>query len=188
MLSGFSRKSIAPRRVACTAASIVAWPLIMMTGTSFSAARSRGEQADAVAVGERHVEEADVVAPLLELLLGDRDAAGDVDGVALERERLLEGGEDRGLVVDDEEMRVGHGENRLSRTVERRTRNRPGAGQRAAEPWHSRGPSDPGSQGVRSRGGRLFEVGSAYEENPPGRCAIGAAPDEIRPPRASGAR
>ena len=51
----------APRRVACTAVSIVAWPLIMMTGTSFFAARICAEEADAVAVGERDVEEAEVV-------------------------------------------------------------------------------------------------------------------------------
>ena len=68
------------------------------------------EQADAVAVGERDVEQHDVVAALAQPLLGDLDAAGDVDGVALERQRLLERGEDRGLVVDDEQVRPGHGE------------------------------------------------------------------------------
>ncbi len=39
VLSGFSRKLIAPRRVACTATSMVACPLIMMTGVSTLAAR-----------------------------------------------------------------------------------------------------------------------------------------------------
>jgi hypothetical protein len=40
VLIGFSRKLIAPRRVAFTAVSMVACPLIMMTGTSVFAARS----------------------------------------------------------------------------------------------------------------------------------------------------
>ena len=39
--SGFSRKSSAPSRVARTAASIVAWPLIMTTGMSLPLARNR---------------------------------------------------------------------------------------------------------------------------------------------------
>ena len=69
----------------------------------------RREELHAVAVGERDVEEAEVVGALLQLVLGDLHAAGDVDGVALERERLLERRQDRGLVVDDEEMRVRHG-------------------------------------------------------------------------------
>ncbi len=38
---GFSRKSLAPRRVARTAASMVAWPLIMTTGRSLPAVRMR---------------------------------------------------------------------------------------------------------------------------------------------------
>ena len=41
VLSGFSRKLSAPSRVARTAVSIVACPLIMMTGTSTFAARRR---------------------------------------------------------------------------------------------------------------------------------------------------
>ena len=82
----------------------------MMTGTSLPPARSRARSVEAVAVGERHVEQDEVVASLAESFLGDLDAAGDVDGVALERERLLQGGEDRRLVVDDEQMRSSHRE------------------------------------------------------------------------------
>ncbi len=86
VLSGFSRKLSAPRRVARTAASMVAWPLIMMTGVSLLAARMPlRESSTPSPSGSMHVEEAEVVAALLELLLGDLDAAGDVDGVALER-------------------------------------------------------------------------------------------------------
>jgi hypothetical protein len=42
--NGFSRKSMAPNRVARTAASIVAWPLIMITGVSLFALRSRSNR------------------------------------------------------------------------------------------------------------------------------------------------
>src|SRR5882672_8933986 len=49
---------------------------------------------DGDGIGKLHVEEAELVGALLELFFGDLHAAGDVDRVALERERLLEGGED----------------------------------------------------------------------------------------------
>ena len=116
-----------------------------------------------------------------ELLLGDLHAAGDVDGVALERERLLEGGEDRGLVVDDEEVRVRHGRSRLPRTVERRTRNRPGAGQRAAEPWHSRRPSDRRIAARKVSPARSFEARFCVRRHLPGRCRDWCRPGRDKP-------
>ncbi len=66
------------------------------------------EELDAVAVGQHHVEEAEVVGALLQLFLGDLDAAGDVDRVPLERQGLLQRREDRRLVVHDEEVRERH--------------------------------------------------------------------------------
>ena len=121
--SGFSRKSSAPSRVARTAASMVAWPLIMTTGDLVLAARGSARAAPrrrrrGAATSKRH----EVVAALRELLLGDRDAAGDVDGVALERERLLQRGENRRFVVDDEDVRS----RRSSPLHARRRYHRPG--------------------------------------------------------------
>ena len=64
-------------------------------------AQSR-EQLEPVAVGERHVEQENVVAAFGKALFRDTDASGDVHRVALERQRLLERVQNRRLVVDDQ--------------------------------------------------------------------------------------
>ena len=117
VLSGFSRKFRAPTRTARTAVSMVACPLIMMTGVSALALRMRCEQLHPVAVGEHHVEEAEIVGALLQLFLGDLDAARHVDAVALQGEGLLQRGEDRRLVVDDEQVRAGHRRSVVDRDI-----------------------------------------------------------------------
>jgi hypothetical protein len=76
------------------------------------------QKRQAVAVGEGHVEEAQVVAPLLELLFRDSDSACNVHRVPFEGERLLEGREDRGFVVDDEKMSARHPQSLADRAGE----------------------------------------------------------------------
>ena len=56
-LSGFSRKSKAPARVASTASAIVPWPEIMITGARSSLCRKRTQQIDAVAVRQPDVQQ-----------------------------------------------------------------------------------------------------------------------------------
>jgi hypothetical protein len=94
--------------VARTAASIVACPLIMITCVSLPAARSRPSNSSRHR-REGHIEQQDVVAALGEALLGHLDAPGYVDCVALERQRLFEGVQNRRLVVDDERCALGIG-------------------------------------------------------------------------------
>ena len=55
--TGFSTKSSAPRRVALTAVSTVAWPLIRMTGTSGARSRTRARNVEAVHLRHHHVGE-----------------------------------------------------------------------------------------------------------------------------------
>ncbi len=148
VLSGFSRKLSAPTRTARTAVSMVACPLIMMTGVSFLQRAHPLEELDAVAVGEHHVEEAEVVGALLQLLLGHLHAAGDVDRVALEREGLLQRREDRGLVVDDEKVRERHVASVAARLAGRAGRRAP---RRSVEPGSGRARDAPAPALARPR-------------------------------------
>ncbi len=86
------------------------------------------EKLDAVPVGEHHVEEAEVVGSLLQLLFGDLHAAGDVDRVPLEREGLLQRRQDGRLVVDDEKVRERHLASVAARAAARAPPSRVGGG------------------------------------------------------------
>ncbi len=66
------------------------------------------EQLDAVAVRQRDVEQQHVVALLRDALRRQRHATGDIDRVALQRERLLERAQDGWLVVDDQDLTARH--------------------------------------------------------------------------------
>ena len=59
-LSGFSRKSKAPARVASTASAMVPWPEIMMAGAAAPFCCTALQQVDAAAVGQLHVEQVGV--------------------------------------------------------------------------------------------------------------------------------
>jgi hypothetical protein len=65
MVMGFSRKAVAPMRVASTAVSMVAWPLIMITGiVNRAAAGPLLEQGHTIGVGHPDVEQHEVGAQL----------------------------------------------------------------------------------------------------------------------------
>ena len=86
---GFSRKSIAPSLVALTAASTVAWPDIMSTGTSFFESLTCSKSWTPVSVGQRDIEQRHVVGALCESLFGQSETARDVHAVAFKGECLL---------------------------------------------------------------------------------------------------
>ena len=109
-------KSNAPRRVAATASSIVAWPEIMTTGISDVRARhavlaarlERAQQVEAVVVAELDVEQDHVDAVAREHDLGLGDRAGLVHGVAFALEHHAQRAADVLLVVDDQDRLAGH--------------------------------------------------------------------------------
>ena len=107
-LSGFSRKSNAPARVASTASAMVPWPEIMMAGDGSAVLAHGLQQVDAVAVRQFHVEQVGVGAAGIGVLAEVRHRFAHVHGVALALQNHAQRAADILFVIHDQHAFGSH--------------------------------------------------------------------------------